>query len=35
VATVATRVAELALGKAPDASVVNAAVASTMEGSRS
>jgi hypothetical protein len=25
----------LALGKAPDASVVNAAVASTMEGSRS
>jgi F-type H+-transporting ATPase subunit b len=34
VATVATRVAELALGKAPDASVVNAAVASTMEGSR-
>ena len=35
VATVASRVAELALGKAPDASVVNAAVASTMEGSRS
>ena len=35
VATVASRVAELALGKAPDASVVSAAVASTMEGSRS
>lgn len=35
VATVASRVAELALGKAPDAAVVNAAVASAMEGNRS
>jgi F-type H+-transporting ATPase subunit b len=35
VATVASRVAEIALGKAPDASVVSAAVASAMEGSRS
>jgi F-type H+-transporting ATPase subunit b len=35
VATVASRVAEIALGKAPDASVVSAAVALAMEGSRS
>ncbi len=35
VATVASRVAEIALGKTPDASVVNAAVASAMEGNRS